>query len=73
MGICQTGNLRFLDIAAAWLIVKEAGGTVHNWTDEGEVNPLENLYLKLDMRIQLLAVSNDELAKDIIKRFKTRK
>ncbi|MFX0103474.1 MAG: inositol monophosphatase family protein [Candidatus Hodarchaeota archaeon] len=63
------GNLRFLDIAAAWLIVKEAGGMVYDWA-EGEMNPMDKLNLKLKMKIQLLAVSNDELTRDIMKRFK---
>lgn len=63
------GNLRFLDIAAAWLIVNEAGGSVFDWND-GDIKQLDDLNLKLHMKIQLLAVSSAHISKAIVKTFK---
>ncbi|HME56033.1 MAG TPA: inositol monophosphatase family protein [Candidatus Lokiarchaeia archaeon] len=58
------GSLRILDIAAAWLIVKEAGGHVFEFRS-GSTRVLDDLELGLGTRMAMLAASTLELKDEI--------
>jgi len=60
------GSLRIMDIAAAWLIVKENGGHVVQLRD-GNTLELDSLELGIDVRMAVLAAGNLELKKEMEK------
>lgn len=63
------GMLRTVDIAAAWLIVQEAGGQVFEVRD-GKTRVLDDLDLGLGTRLTILAASSLDLKNDLVSEWK---